>query len=80
MHYNFVNEGGLPIRWPLTFWLAGMPRKLPPEEAPLLTWEIYLARSTPAKCIGRAEAADADAANCAACQLTPNSGYIAASR
>jgi hypothetical protein len=41
-----------------------MPRKdrLPPKEAPLLTWEIYVARSTPAKYVGRVEAADADAA------------------
>jgi hypothetical protein len=29
---------------------------------PLLQWEIYLARSTPAKYIGTVEAADADAA------------------
>jgi 1,2-phenylacetyl-CoA epoxidase PaaB subunit len=33
-----------------------MPRKA------LLTWELYLARSTPAKYIGSVEAADAEAA------------------
>jgi hypothetical protein len=38
-----------------------MPRKERPPPA-LLTWEIYLARSTPAKYIGRVEAVDADAA------------------
>jgi 1,2-phenylacetyl-CoA epoxidase PaaB subunit len=45
----------------LLFWFAWMPRKerlLPP----LLTWEIYLARSTLAKYVGSVEAADADAA------------------
>jgi hypothetical protein len=55
------NEGGLPVRWSLTlFGLTWMPRKEP--QPPPLTWEIYLARSTPAKYVGRIEAADADAA------------------
>jgi hypothetical protein len=33
---------------------------------PLATWEIYMARSTPAKYIGTVEAADAEAATKAA--------------
>jgi len=49
---------------PYFFDLTWMPRnqKLPPKEAPLLAWEIYVARSTPSKYVGRVEAADADAA------------------
>jgi hypothetical protein len=64
LHYNLVTEGGCRYGGPFTFWFAGMPRKepQPPKEASLLTWEIYLARSTPAKYVGRVEAADADAA------------------
>jgi 1,2-phenylacetyl-CoA epoxidase PaaB subunit len=34
----------------------------PRKAQPLLKWEIYQARSTPAKYVGTVEAADADAA------------------
>jgi hypothetical protein len=35
---------------------------MPRKERPSLRWDIYLARSTPAKLIGTVEAPDADAA------------------